>query len=437
GGSYVLWFKPSNSWQAAEFYPNSGERGGASAVSVAPAGTTQGVDDVLDPASTIQLAVDGWYWDGTGTPDFALAPATGPAPPSSWAYVLANGGALGSPITLPQVHAGAYRIVMWNAEHGWLPQFYRDSAATTVSADDATVVTVRADSWQSLQLVAPQVGGQIQGTVRTAAGAAVGGWYVKAQSSDGFQYYDTTTEQNGNYAITGLPAGRYSVYFDAPDSTSGWDAYYGTGTAPDEPNVEVAGTGTTTGIDITVGTTFRDVQPQAAFEADIAWLGAQGLTRPGADGRFGPGAPIQRAAMAAFLYRAAGAAATYTAPASSPFGDVTPSDPFYTEMAWLASSGVTQPGSDGKFGPSSPVTRAAMAAFLYRDAGSPTYDAPATSPFADVAVGDAFYKEMCWLYAQGITKPGSDLRFGPDDPVRREAMAAFLHRAATAGLIGA
>ena len=34
-----------------------------------------------------------------------------------------------------------------------------------------------------------------------------------------------------------------------------------------------------------------------------------------------------------------------------------------------------------------------------------------------------------------ITKPGADKKFGPSGPVSREAMAAFLHRASTAGLL--
>ena len=34
-----------------------------------------------------------------------------------------------------------------------------------------------------------------------------------------------------------------------------------------------------------------------------------------------------------------------------------------------------------------------MAAFLYRMAGSPEFDAPSTSPFTDVSESSEFYKE--------------------------------------------
>jgi len=52
--------------------------------------------------------------------------------------------------------------------------------------------------------------------------------------------------------------------------------------------------------------------------------------------------------------------------------------------------------------------------------------------FADVAPGAAFYDEIDWLYAEGITTgvvgPNGTLIFGPQDSITREAMAAFLYR---------
>src|SRR5665811_2575311 len=78
------------------------------------------------------------------------------------------------------------------------------------------------------------------------------------------------------------------------------------------------------------------------------------------------------------------------------------------------------------------VRREAMAAFLYRFAGSPAFTPPATSPFVDVATSASFYKEIAWLSAQGIST-GTDMgdgtfQFRPAESVSREAMAAFLYR---------
>ena len=51
---------------------------------------------------------------------------------------------------------------------------------------------------------------------------------------------------------------------------------------------------------------------------------------------------------------------------TSPFTDVAPTDQFYTEMAWLRSTGVSTGWPDGSYRPVTPVMRDAMAAFLYR-----------------------------------------------------------------------
>jgi hypothetical protein len=79
-------------------------------------------------------------------------------------------------------------------------------------------------------------------------------------------------------------------------------------------------------------------------------------------------ASVNRDAMAAFLYRFAGDPA-FTPPATSPFTDVTPSTPFYKEITWLASTGVTSGYSNGTFRALNAVNRDAMAAFLFRYSG--------------------------------------------------------------------
>ncbi|WP_026535850.1 S-layer homology domain-containing protein [Arthrobacter sp. H14] len=69
-----------------------------------------------------------------------------------------------------------------------------------------------------------------------------------------------------------------------------------------------------------------------------------------------------------------------------------------------------------------------MAAFLYRMAGEPATVAPQTSPFTDCPRGSKFYKEVTWLESTGITTGYDNGTYRPDEPVNRDAMAAFLHR---------
>jgi serine protease len=139
--------------------------------------------------------------------------------------------------------------------------------------------------------------------------------------------------------------------------------------------------------------------------------------------------------MAAFLYRMAGSPA-YTPPPVSPFKDVSTTQQFYKEMAWLADQGISTgwTGSDGtrSYRPDAPINRDAMAAFLYRFAGPPAYTAPPVSPFKDVSTTQQFYEEMAWLSAQGISTgwTGSDgsRSYRPLTSIKRDAMAAFLFR---------
>jgi hypothetical protein len=76
-----------------------------------------------------------------------------------------------------------------------------------------------------------------------------------------------------------------------------------------------------------------------------------------------------------------------------------------------------------------------MAAFLYRAAGSPAFTAPAVSPFADVSTGQQFYKEMAWLADQGIStgwvEANGTVTYRPLQSISRDAMAAFLYRMST------
>ena len=184
---------------------------------------------------------------------------------------------------------------------------------------------------------------------------------------------------------------------------------------------------------------FADVSTGQQFYKEMAWLAGQGISAGWVDGNgirtYRPLQPISRDAMAAFLYRLAGSP-EYTAPDVSPFADVSTNQQFYKEMAWLAQRGISTGWVDGNgirtYHPLDSINRDAMAAFLYRFAGSPEYTAPAVSPFADVSTGQQFYKEMAWLADRWISTGWTDANgvrsYRPLQPINRDAMAAFLYR---------
>lgn len=186
-------------------------------------------------------------------------------------------------------------------------------------------------------------------------------------------------------------------------------------------------------ITVAEGDVFRDVPPGRAFESEILWLAESGVTQGYSDGTFRPLSSVNRDAMAAFLYRFAGSP-VFTPPSHSPFTDVTSSTPFYKEITWLATTGITGGFSDGTFRPSGTVNRDAMAAFLYRFAGRPSFEPPTDSPFSDITSSSPFYREVTWLATTGVTGGFTDGTFRAGQSVNRDAMAAFLFRFNAKGL---
>ncbi|MCC5953625.1 MAG: S-layer homology domain-containing protein [Acidimicrobiia bacterium] len=178
---------------------------------------------------------------------------------------------------------------------------------------------------------------------------------------------------------------------------------------------------------------FSDVPGAHAFCVQIAWLATSGVTTGFPDGTFRPAAGVSRQAMAAFLWRFGGEPeVTFVEPF---FADVDGSSPFFTAVQWMAESGLSTGASQavGKplFRPFDPVSRQAMAAFLWRFGGEP--EVTLAEPFfADVDGSSPFFTPVQWMAESGLSLgtpqgTGKPL-YKPVDPVSRQAMAAFLYR---------
>ena len=176
----------------------------------------------------------------------------------------------------------------------------------------------------------------------------------------------------------------------------------------------------------------------STFVTDILWLYQSGITggcvapdpETGTGGQFCPTSPLTRAQMAAFLDRALDlpdAPADYDA-------FVDDAGMFEANIEALAFAGITGGCDTDRFCPTSPLTRAQMAAFLDRALDLP--DAPADyDPFDDDA--GMFEANIEALANSGITggcaapdaETGTGGKFCPTSPLTRAQMAAFLHRA--------
>jgi hypothetical protein len=148
-----------------------------------------------------------------------------------------------------------------------------------------------------------------------------------------------------------------------------------------------------------------------------------------------PSDAITRGQMAVFLERTKrGASFTHT-PTGTMFSDVSVSTPFAGFIEQLSLDGITSgctAGSPPAFCPTANVNRAAMAKFLLKAKCGAAYtpNTPASSPFADVPVGDPFLPWINKVYTLGITSGcvASPLQYCPNNPVTRAQMATFIYR---------
>ncbi|TXF35906.1 hypothetical protein E4J93_05910 [Collinsella sp. BA40] len=188
---------------------------------------------------------------------------------------------------------------------------------------------------------------------------------------------------------------------------------------------------------------FSDVDKETAHRAEVEWLAANGISKgwENADGTssFRPYATVKRADMAAFLYRLAGEPEFDAKDVA--FADVDEKTPHRDAILWLAAEGISTgwKGADGKaeFRPYAEIARCDMAAFLYRMAGEPEFEAK--DAFSDVARDTPHREAVLWLAASGVstgwTAEDGTKTFRPYDRIVRCDMAAFLHRMAEKGLV--
>ncbi len=170
---------------------------------------------------------------------------------------------------------------------------------------------------------------------------------------------------------------------------------------------------------------FSDVPDDHPFVTEISWLVEAQLTTGFPDGRFRPTAEVSRQAAAAFLYRLAGEPAVSSA---AGFDDVPANHPFHDAIAWLVDEGITSGFQDNTFRPTRAVSRQAAAAFLHRFEGEPS--AVHGGEFSDVPSNHPFAVQVSWMVQMEVASGFPDGTFRPADPVTRQAMAAFIYRLA-------
>ena len=109
-----------------------------------------------------------------------------------------------------------------------------------------------------------------------------------------------------------------------------------------------------------------------------------------------------------------------------PFGDVEADDWFYGDVKYVFENGLMNGVSADLFMPGLTTTRGMIVTVLYRLSGQPEVNGELI--FDDVAAGSYYEKAIIWASENGIVNGYGEGKFGPDDAVTREQMAAILCR---------
>ena len=180
----------------------------------------------------------------------------------------------------------------------------------------------------------------------------------------------------------------------------------------------------------TVPVSYRDVPAGAWCEDAVRQATERGLTSGTGNGYFTPNAPVTRAMFVVMLSRLhQGTDGGTVIDGVSAFADV-PADAWYDSAArWAADQQIVL-GDNGSFRPSAGITREALAALLYRYAGSVGLDTSARadlSRFPDASGVSAYAADaMSWAVAEGILGGRTDGTLAPKGTATRAQTAKML-----------
>ena len=108
-----------------------------------------------------------------------------------------------------------------------------------------------------------------------------------------------------------------------------------------------------------------------------------------------------------------------------PFTDVAADSWYYEAVRYVYEKGMMSGTLPDIFAPHAAASRGMLVTILHRLEGAP---AAKEAHFTDVASHQWYAGAVAWAASNGITGGYSDGRFGPDDAITREQLAAILYR---------
>lgn len=208
-GSYTVQFEPAASGEVAQFYRGASTADGAQAVNLTEGEAEEGIDAELAAAGSIA---------GTVTDAASGQPLAGVEVEATSSEAGATGSAVtgedGS-YTISGLPEGAYTVQFEPSDPEHVSVFYEEAS----SVETAKSVSVTAGATSAGIDAALGAGASLSGTVTDAhSGKPLAGVSVNVSSGETGASAGGETGAGGEYTVSGLPAGRYTVQFEASGS---------------------------------------------------------------------------------------------------------------------------------------------------------------------------------------------------------------------------
>ena len=172
---------------------------------------------------------------------------------------------------------------------------------------------------------------------------------------------------------------------------------------------------------------FLDVPEEHQFYTSVTRLVTSAVTAGIGGGMYGVDAPTLRQQMAVFLLKAKHGACYAPPPCTGVFADVPCPSPFADWIEALASEGITGGCGGGNYCPQNPVRRDQIAAFLLKAEHGPNYTPPqCEGVFSDVPCPSPFADWIERLAAENVTGGCGGGDYCPLANNTRGQMAVFL-----------
>ncbi|WP_308797929.1 carboxypeptidase regulatory-like domain-containing protein [Agromyces silvae] len=465
-GEYVVEFSDFDGAWAQQFWQGSSERAAATRLEVSPGDLVDGIDANL----TAGGALAGTLTEGSGAASAASAAyfdVLRKDTDGAWQRITSDRADAAGAYEISGLAAGEYTVVSYGSSSGnWATTYH----GGVYFGDEATEVTVAPDQVATGVDVQTAPGVSISGSVIDEHGGPAPGAYAQLllEREPGVWVQPELFGGAGDdisFRMGGLPPGDYIVKFqDTSDAEAPYVTQYWEHAATQDAAtvLEAPDGGEFTGINAVMTRTAPEPEPEPAPTPTLAGVAQVGQTLTAESGDWGAGAeiayqwfadgaPVDGATGAEFVpaddhagatltvavtgTRSGAAPETVTSAASAAvlprFADVTTGG-HAENVRWAGSAGVIDGvrGDDGivRYDAKATATRATAAIALYRLAGSPAFEAPAAPTFADVPADHEAYTAVEYLASVGVAFGYGNGSFGPADTLKRQHLAAFLHR---------